>query len=80
MIAIDGIIEWVTPYLEPEQLFNHFKLLNKIALESLTGLQNESFAYEQKLEKSVLLSALEFHVKTSSHPGIMKNFIHIREE
>ena len=54
MMTIDDVIEWVRTYLEPEQLLSRFKLLNKIALESLTKFQNESFAYEQKLEKSIL--------------------------
>ena len=54
------------------ELLSRFKFLNKIALESLTRFQNESFAYEQKLEKSVLLSTSEFHLKTSSHSETWK--------
>ena len=79
MMTIDDAIEWVRTYLEPE-LLSRFKLLNKIAPESLTKFQNESLAYEQKLEKSVSLSASEFHPKISSHSGIMKDFTHVRWE
>ena len=78
MKTIENFIQWVTTYLYPEQLLSRFKVLNKIALESLNRFQNESFAYEQKLEKSVLLYALEFHIKTSSYSGIMKHFISVR--
>ena len=39
MMTIDDVTEWVRTYLEPEQLLSRFKLLNKIALESLTKFQ-----------------------------------------